>query len=91
MSEIAPALIHQRHVESQFADDPAIAAIAIESGCVSVDSPEQLPRSLRHHAPSLPGMLFQHHPLGGGDPVPQYRPDSPTDESPKYSFPKDSG
>jgi hypothetical protein len=91
VSEIAPAPLHQRHVDSQFANDPAIAAIAIEAGCVSVDSPEQLPKSLRHHAPSLPGMLFWHHPLGGGEPVPQYRPDSPTDDSPKYSFPKDSG
>lgn len=82
---------HQRHIESQFANDPAIVAVAIETGCVSVDSPEQLPESLRHLSSSLPGLLFWHHPLGGGDPVPQFRPDTPAEGVSKYVFPKDSG
>ncbi len=91
MPEIAPAPLHQRHIESQFANDSAIVAVAIETGCVSVDSPEQLPESLRYLSSSLPGLLFWHHPLGGGDPVPQFRPDTPAEGVSKYVFPKDSG
>ena len=91
MSEIVPAPLHQRHIEAQFADDPNVVATAIEAGCVSVDVPEQLPKSLRQHAPSLPGLLFWHQPLSGGEPVPQFRPDHPLNDGPKYVFPKDSG
>jgi hypothetical protein len=93
MPEIVPAQLHQRHVESQFANDPAIVETAAETGCVSVDSPEQLPESLRDPRIASfvnpPGLLFWHQPLGGGDPVPQFRPDRPVDDGPKYVFPYD--
>jgi len=91
MSEIVPAPIHQSHITSQFAADPSIVKTAIETGCVSVDSVEQLPESLRYLSANLPGVLFWHHPLGGGEPVPQFRPNTPANNGPKYIFPKDSG
>src|SRR5665213_3431861 len=82
-----PAQLHQRHIDSQFADDPVIVETAVETGCVSIDSPEQLPKSLQYLLASVPGLLFQHHPLGGGEPVPQFRPDVPSDDNHKYIFP----
>lgn len=93
--EIVPTQIKQCHVDSQFAADLAIVETAAETGSCSVDSPEQLPGSLLD--PRIgsfvrpPGLLFWHQPLGGGECVPQFRPDNPTEGSPKYIFPKDSG
>lgn len=91
MPEISPAQLQPRHIESQFAADPAVAETAIESGCTSVDSPDQLPESLRKYRRALPGLLFWHHPLGGGEATPQLRPDKPDEDAPKYIFPDDAG
>lgn len=91
MPDISSLQIHRRHIEGQFADDPAIVETATQAGCISVDDPDQLPKSLRHHHNELPGLLFIHNPLGGGEPVPQFRPDSPAEDGTKYSFPAGAG
>jgi len=91
MSDIQHSPINLKHLRWQFADDPLIAAVAIETGCASIDRAEDLPESLRYLKDQLPGILFRHHPLGGAPVVPQFRPDSPVDDGPKYVFPKNSG
>jgi hypothetical protein len=80
--------INATHAKRQFADDPTVIATAVENGCVSITKAEQLPESLRWDKDELPGLLFWHHPLGGGDPIPQFRPDKPADPDVKYRFPK---
>ncbi|HVB00135.1 MAG TPA: DUF3854 domain-containing protein [Acidimicrobiales bacterium] len=91
MSEITPIQLHAHHITSQFADDPLVTATAVEVGCTSVDSPDQLPESLRKYRSAPPGLLFWHHPLGGGEATPQLRPDKPDEDAPKYIFPDDAG
>lgn len=75
------------HQKSQFADDPLIVTTAITQGVTSVSTVDELPESLKHLEPMLPGILFMHHPPDG-DPVPQFRPDCPKNDSAKYLFPK---
>ena len=91
MSDVIKPVLHPHHTETQFAGDPVIASLAEASGTRSVDHPEELPESLRYLKDRLPGILFVHSPLGGGDPVPQFRPDKPATDSPKYIFPKGAG
>ena len=91
MSDIKHSPINQKHLQWQFANDPLIVAVAAETGCTSIDKAEDLPESLRYLKDQLPGILFQHHPLGGAPVVPQFRPDTPVDGGPKYIFPKNSG
>lgn len=87
MPDTDSAVIHAHHQKSQFANDPLVIATAIETGCESVDKVSQLPESLRFRKDQLPGLLFWHHRLGGGDPLPQFRPDTPADPDQKYLFP----
>ena len=86
---ITPSIISARHTESQFANDPLIVAVALASGVVSVESPQDIPKSLRWVPSGTPGLLFWHQPLDGFEPVPQLRPDVP--DGNKYVFPKGSG
>ena len=71
--------------------NPHVVTLATEMGCMSVSEADQLPDSLAYLAYRLPGLVFWHFPLGGGDPVPQLRPDDPIPDKPKYIFPKGSG
>jgi len=84
-----PTTIAPRHAESQFAGDPDIVATAMSMGVTTVESASEIPESLRWVAGGTPGLLFWHHPLGGGAAVPQLRPDVP--DGPKYVFAKNSG
>lgn len=61
------------------------AEVAEAAGDYSVTGRDQLPECLRSKW-SGTGIVFLHHPLEG-DPVPQYRPDQPADDGPKYVFP----
>lgn len=74
-------------MSSQFADDPAIIATAIAQGVKSISTVDELPESMKYLEPMLPGILFWHHPPDS-DPVPQFRPDRPKNDSAKYLFPK---
>lgn len=58
-------------------DDPEVVAVASETMARSVTTPTDLPAVLGHLSGTLPGILFWHHRLDGGDPVPQLRLDNP--------------
>ncbi|MGI8938881.1 MAG: phage/plasmid primase, P4 family [Iamia sp.] len=81
-------LLLPHHVEL-LAASAIPAEVAVAAGARSVTDLDQLPECLRW-ARSVPGMVFLHHPTEG-DPVPQYRPDSPVDDDQgktrKYLFP----
>lgn len=79
--------ITAEHQKSQFASDPLIVDTAIAQGVTSVSTVDELPESMKYLEPMLPGILFMHHPPDG-DPVPQFRPDRPKNDSAKYLFPK---
>jgi hypothetical protein len=87
--------ISARHADWQFVDDPLIIQTALECGVETVTVEAELPESLRYLKESLPGLLFWHQPVGGGDPVPQFRPDVAvnleTGKEMKYIFPTGSG
>lgn len=57
--------------------------VAEAAGCYSVSSADGMPNGIAYAGP---GLVFHHHPLTGA-PVPQYRPDEPRGDGPKYVFP----
>ena len=100
MPDTTPSTISPAHAKRRFADDPEVLKVALRAGVTSVASPDDIPEALAWVPQGAPGLLFWHHPLGGGDPVPQLRPDSPValknptnpkDKPPKYIFPRGSG
>ena len=91
MSDIGSTQIQKRHAERQFAGDSTVIDMAISAGCTSVDKATELPDPIRYLKDQLPGLLFWHQPLGGGDKVPQFRPDTHIVDGPKYIFPRDVG
>ncbi len=65
--------------------------VATAAGVRSVAVAADLPEELAWAGKQAPGLLFLHHPAGGGDPIPQFRPDAPADPTAKYLQPKGSG
>lgn len=63
--------------EGALLDDPAVIAVAQEAGVRSVSDVSELPESMAYLADTLPGIIFPHNPLDGGDPSYQLRPDVP--------------
>lgn len=84
MSDANDDRLDRHHVELLAASAIPVD-VAIAAGAQSVHTLGDLPQALRW-ARSVPGILFQHHPLEGV-PVPQYRPDKPSDPNRKYLFP----
>lgn len=82
--------INPTHAKTQFADDLRVIAAAEVQGCISVDKVDGFPESLKYLDKMLPGLLFWHH-SPDGEKIPQYRPDNPGKDKPKYIFPKGSG
>ena len=77
MSDIGSTQIQKRHAERQFAGDSTVIDMAISAGCTSVDKATEGPDPIRYLKDQLPGLLFWHQPLGGGDKVPKSRRDTP--------------
>lgn len=63
--------------------------VALAAGVRSITDADQLPPELAARADQLPGLLFWLSSLGGAEPIPQLRPDDPSDG--KYLCPAGSG